>query len=238
MPSTTCFGNLQNPCDDKKQTGPKKLVRFCWIFYRYSPIMEPKGGELLEQVWEQMKTGLQKCERCGLCRTRTQAVWGVGNPRTKVLLIGEAPGKNEDEQGEPFVGRSGQLLDKMLAVVDLDRKRNIYITNIVKCRPPENRDPAPEEVAACLDYLREQTRILAPKIIVCLGRISATRIIDPGFKVTKQHGQWVEKGGIHMMGTFHPAALLRNPGNKPGALEDFLGLREKIRQLCPEVYEL
>ena len=228
MPSTTCFGNLQNPCDDKKRTGPKKLVRFCWIFYRYSPIMEPKGGELLEQVWEQMKTGLQKCERCGLCRTRTQAVWGVGNPRTKVLLIGEAPGKNEDEQGEPFVGRSGQLLDKMLAVVDLDRKRNIYITNIVKCRPPENRDPAPEEVAACLD----------PKIIVCLGRISATRIIDPGFKVTKQHGQWVEKGGIHMMGTFHPAALLRNPGNKPGALEDFLGLREKIRQLCPEVYEL
>ena len=107
----------------------------------------------MEQVWEQMKTGLQKCERCGLCRTRTQAVWGVGNPRTKVLLIGEAPGKNEDEQGEPFVGRSGQLLDKMLAVVDLDRKRNIYITNIVKCRPPENRDPAPEEVAACLDYL-------------------------------------------------------------------------------------
>ena len=103
----------------------------------------------MEQVWEQMKTGLQKCERCGLCRTRTQAVWGVGNPRTKVLLIGEAPGKNEDEQGEPFVGRSGQLLDKMLAVVDLDRKRNIYITNIVKCRPPENRDPAPEEVAAC-----------------------------------------------------------------------------------------
>lgn len=120
--------------------------------------MEQKGGELLEQLWEQMKMSLQKCERCGLCRTRTQAVWGVGNPQTRVLLVGEAPGKNEDEQGEPFVGRSGQLLDKMLAVVDLDRKRNIYITNIVKCRPPENRDPAPEEVAACLGYLREQTR--------------------------------------------------------------------------------
>ena len=108
--------------------------------------MEQKGGELLEQLWEQMKMSLQKCERCDLCRTRTQAVWGVGNPQTRVLLVGEAPGKNEDEQGEPFVGRSGQLLDKMLAVVDLDRKRNIYITNIVKCRPPENRDPAPEEV--------------------------------------------------------------------------------------------
>ncbi|MDD3193736.1 MAG: uracil-DNA glycosylase [Oscillospiraceae bacterium] len=192
----------------------------------------------MEELWNQMKADLQKCERCGLCRTRTQAVWGVGNPQTKVLFIGEAPGKNEDEQGEPFVGRSGQLLDKMLAVVDLDRKKNIYITNIVKCRPPENRDPLPEEVAACLGYLREQTRLLAPKIIVCLGRISATRIMDPAFKVTKEHGQWMEKGGIHMMGTFHPAALLRNSGNKPAALEDLLGLREKIRALCPEVYEL
>ncbi len=192
----------------------------------------------MEQKWEQMKDGLQLCERCGLCRTRIQAVWGVGNPKSQVLLIGEAPGRMEDEQGEPFVGRSGQLLDKMLAVVDLDRRKNIYITNIVKCRPPENRDPAPEEVAACLDYLREQVRILSPKIIVCLGRVSATRLIDPEFRVTKEHGRWVEKDGVQMMGTFHPAALLRNPGSKPAALEDLLGLREKIRQLCPEVYEL
>ncbi len=192
----------------------------------------------MEQKWEQMKDGLQLCERCGLCRTRIQAVWGVGNPKSQVLLIGEAPGRMEDEQGEPFVGRSGQLLDKMLAVVDLDRRKNIYITNIVKCRPPENRDPAPEEVAACLDYLREQVRILLPKIIVCLGRVSATRLIDPEFRVTKEHGRWVEKDGVQMMGTFHPAALLRNPGSKPAALEDLLGLREKIRQLCPEVYEL
>ena len=196
-----------------------------------------KGGEFLDQQWENRKAQLQSCQRCGLCRTRIQAVWGVGNPKSKVLLIGEAPGKNEDEQGEPFVGRSGQLLDKMLAAVDLSRQKNIYITNIVKCRPPENRDPQPDEVAACMDYLREQTRLIAPKIIVCLGRISATRIIDPNFKVTRQHGQWVEKNGIHIMGTFHPAALLRNPGNKPGALMDFLSLREKIRQLCPEVYE-
>lgn len=192
----------------------------------------------MEEKWEQMKDGLQQCERCGLCRTRIQAVLGVGNPKSQVLLVGEAPGRMEDEQGEPFVGRSGQLLDKMLAVVDLDRRKNIYITNIVKCRPPENRDPAPEEVAACLDYLREQVRILSPKIIVCLGRVSATRLIDPAFRVTKEHGRWVEKGGVQMMGTFHPAALLRNPGNKPAALEDLLGLREKIRQLCPQVYEL
>ena len=131
----------------------------------------------MEQVWEQMKTGLQKCERCGLCLTRTQAVWGVGNPRTKVLLIGEAPGKNEDEQGEPFVGRSGQLLDKMLAAIDLDRNKNIYIANIVKCRPPKNRDPLPEEQEACIDWLRNQVMIMRPKIIVCLGRIAAMKLI-------------------------------------------------------------
>ncbi|MBR6608570.1 MAG: uracil-DNA glycosylase, partial [Oscillospiraceae bacterium] len=120
----------------------------------------------------------------------------------------------------------------------IDRKKNIYITNIVKCRPPENRDPHPEESAACIEHLREQTRLLAPKIIVCLGRISATRIIDPNFKVTRQHGQFIEKGGILMMGTFHPAALLRNPNQKPAAMEDLLALRDKIREVCPEVYEL
>lgn len=192
----------------------------------------------MAKTWEEMRVELQSCQKCSLCATRAQAVWGVGNPQTKVLFIGEAPGKNEDEQGEPFVGRSGQLLDKMLSVVDLSRQKNIYITNIVKCRPPENRDPMPEEVAACIGYLREQTKILAPKIIVCLGRVSATRIIDPNFKVTKEHGQWIEKGGIHMMGTFHPAALLRNPNNKPAALEDLLALQQKILELCPEVYAL
>ena len=187
--------------------------------------------------WEALRQECLNCHACTLADTRQNVVFGVGRPDAEVMFIGEAPGANEDMQGEPFVGRGGKLLDDMLHMIGLDRSR-VYITNSIKCRPPENRDPAPEEVAACLDYLREQTKILAPKIIVCLGRISASRIIDPGFKVTREHGQWVEKGGIHMMGTFHPAALLRNPGNKPGALEDFLGLREKILQLCPEVYEL
>ena len=191
----------------------------------------------MPDTWEALEHDCKNCRECSLWETRTNVVFGVGNQNAEVLFIGEGPGANEDAQGVPFVGRAGHLLDDMLEIIGLKRD-DVYIANIVKCRPPENRDPAPEEVAACLDYLREQTRILAPKIIVCLGRISAMRIIDPGFKVTKQHGQWVEKGGIHMMGTFHPAALLRNPGNKPGALEDFLGLREKIRQLCPEVYEL
>lgn len=186
--------------------------------------------------WEQLKTDCMGCNRCQLCQTRTNLVFGVGNEKAKVLFIGEGPGENEDLQGEPFVGRGGQLLDRFLAAVDLDRKKNIYIANTVKCRPPKNRDPLPEEQEACIFWLREQTRLLRPKIIVCLGRISAMRAISPDFKVTKQHGMFFEKNGTLLMGTFHPAALLRNPNNKPAALEDFVALREKIKEVCPETY--
>ncbi len=188
--------------------------------------------------WEQLKNDCMGCAKCGLAATRTKLVFGVGNENAKVLFIGEGPGANEDLQGEPFVGRGGQLLDKFLAAVDLDRKKNIYIANMVKCRPPQNRDPLPEEQNECIGWLREQTRLLRPKIIVCLGRISATRLISPDFKVTKQHGQFIDKNGTLMMGTFHPAALLRNPNQKPAALEDFIALREKIMEVCPETYEM
>ena len=185
----------------------------------------------MEQKWEQMKDGLQLCERCGLCRTRIQAVWGVGNPKSQVLLIGEAPGRMEDEQGEPFVGRSGQLMDKMLEYAGLSRKKNIYIANMVKCRPPQNRDPAPGEIEACIGWLRNQVAILRPAIIVCIGRVAAVSLIQKDFKVTKQHGQFIEKNGVLMMGTFHPAALLRNPVSKPAAMEDLLGLAAKAKEL-------
>ena len=188
--------------------------------------------------WEQLKSDCMGCMKCELGKTRTQLVFGVGNENARVLFIGEGPGANEDLQGEPFVGRGGQLLDKFLAAVDLDRKKNIYIANMVKCRPPQNRDPLPAEQDMCINWLREQTRLLKPKIIVCLGRISATRLISPDFKVTKQHGQFIEKNGTLMMGTFHPAALLRNPNQKPEALEDFLALREKIMEVCPETYQM
>ena len=188
--------------------------------------------------WEQLKNECMGCQKCELGKTRTKLVFGVGNENAKVLFIGEGPGANEDLQGEPFVGRGGQLLDKFLAAVDLDRKKNIYIANMVKCRPPQNRDPLPAEQDMCIEWLREQTRLLKPKIIVCLGRISATRLISPDFKVTKQHGQFIEKNGTLMMGTFHPAALLRNPTQKPQALEDFIALREKIMEVCPETYEM
>lgn len=188
--------------------------------------------------WEQLKKDCMGCDKCELGKTRTKLVFGVGNENAKVLFIGEGPGANEDLQGEPFVGRGGQLLDKFLAAVDLDRKKNIYIANMVKCRPPQNRDPLPAEQDMCIGWLREQTRLLKPKIIVCLGRISATRLISPDFKVTKQHGQFIEKNGTLMMGTFHPAALLRNPNQKPAALEDFVALRDKIMEVCPETYEM
>lgn len=181
--------------------------------------------------WDELEKNCLKCRDCALCETRTNVVVGVGNPNSKVLFIGEGPGENEDLKGEPFVGRGGQLLDKMLAAVDLDRKKNIYIANIVKCRPPQNRDPQPIEQVACAKWLENQFELIKPKIVVCLGRVAAAKIIKEDIKITKEHGIFFEKDGMLMMGTLHPAALLRNPNNKPGAFEDFLKLRAKIDEL-------
>ena len=175
--------------------------------------------------WEALEAACQNCQKCGLCQTRHHVVFGVGNPRAKVLFVGEGPGENEDLQGEPFVGRGGQLLDKLLAAVDLDRKTNIYIANIVKCRPPQNRDPLPEEQEACIGWLRNQFALLRPKIVVCLGRVAAMRMMKPDIKITREHGQFVEKNGTLMMATLHPAALLRSPRQKPVVFEVFLALR-------------
>lgn len=181
--------------------------------------------------FQELQSACMNCRQCRLGETRTNLVFGVGNPEARVLFIGEGPGEQEDLQGEPFVGRSGQLLDKMLQAVDLDRHKNIYIANIVKCRPPQNRDPKPDEQDCCITWLREQVRLIRPQIIVCLGRIAAQKIIAPDFKVTKQHGQFVERNGVYLMGTFHPAALLRNPNNKPAAFDDFLALRDLLAEL-------
>ncbi|MBW7571816.1 uracil-DNA glycosylase [Caproiciproducens faecalis] len=181
--------------------------------------------------WDELKSACLECRKCGLCNGRTNVVFGVGNEKAGVLFIGEGPGENEDLQGEPFVGRSGQLLDKMLDAVDLDRHKNIYIANIVKCRPPKNRDPLPEEQEMCIDWLRNQVALIRPKIIVCLGRIAAMKIIKPDIKITKEHGIFFERSGVLMMATLHPAALLRNPNNKPEAFDDFIKLRDKIKEL-------
>ena len=179
------------------------------------------------ESFEELKTQCLKCEKCELSKTRTNVVFGVGNEHAKLMFIGEGPGESEDLQGEPFVGRAGKLLDKFIAAIGLSRE-DVYIANMVKCRPPKNRDPLPEEQEACISYLREQVRHIRPHIIVCLGRISAQRLISPDFKVTRQHGEWISKNGTLMMGTFHPAALLRNPNNKPAAFEDFLKIRDEL----------
>ena len=181
--------------------------------------------------FENLKNQWLGCDKCPLSSGRHNVVFGVGNENAEIMFVGEGPGEQEDLQGEPFVGKSGQLLDKYLSLIGLDRKENIYIANIVKCRPPMNRDPKPEEQDICIGYLRQQVKFIKPKIIVCLGRIAAQRLISPDFRVTTQHGEFIEKGGILFMGTFHPSALLRTESNKALALEDFQRLRDKIKEL-------
>lgn len=181
--------------------------------------------------WKELQSQCMACTRCGLCQTRHHVVFGVGNPDADVMFIGEGPGEQEDLRGEPFVGPAGMLLDDMLSIIDLDRKTNCYIANIVKCRPPHNRDPEEAEQEACIGYLRSQIALVNPKIIVCLGRIAAKQLIDRDFRITRQHGQWIRKDGIWMMAIYHPSALLRDVGKRPETFDDLISLREKIRQL-------
>lgn len=184
---------------------------------------------------DELEIKCKNCTKCDLCEGRTNLVFGIGKKDADIMLIGEGPGENEDLQGQPFVGRSGQLLDKFLASVDLSRDKNVYIANMVKCRPPKNRDPKPEEQDTCINWLREQFKIIKPKIVVCVGRISAQKLIDKNFKVTQQHGQFIDKNGTLFMGTYHPAAILRNPNNKEFAFADWLALRDKIEELGIEI---
>ena len=184
---------------------------------------------------DQLREECLACRRCGLCETRTNVVFGVGTPDAEVMFIGEGPGEQEDLQGEPFVGRAGKLLDDMLELIDLDRSR-IYIANMVKCRPPKNRDPLPEEQAACSEWLTRQIALIRPKIIVCLGRIAAMRYIREDFKITKEHGQWTVKNGIMTMAMLHPAALLRDPRRRPETFEDLKALQQAIRDYCTHTY--
>ena len=181
--------------------------------------------------WEALKQECMACHACALADTRTNVVFGVGAADAEILLIGEGPGQNEDEQGVPFVGRAGQLLDDMLEIIGLDRTK-VYIANIVKCRPPQNRDPLNVEQDACIGYLRRQTALLRPKIIVCLGRIAAKAIIKEDFKITQEHGQWFQRGGVQMTAIYHPAALLRDVSKRPETFEDLKSIQAKVRELC------
>ena len=185
--------------------------------------------------WEHLKQSCQKCTKCGLCETRKNVVFGVGNQNADIMFIGEGPGEQEDLQGQPFVGPAGKLLDDMLSIIDLDRNKNCYIANIVKCRPPRNRDPLETEQDACIDFLLEQIKLIQPKIIVCLGRIAAMRMLSPDYRITREHGQWVNEDGIWLTAIYHPSALLRDVSKRPETFADLLSIRNKIRETDSQI---
>ena len=180
--------------------------------------------------WEDLERTCLNCTRCGLCETRNHVVFGVGVKNADVMFVGEGPGEQEDLRGEPFVGPAGKLLDDMLSIIDIERTTNCYIANIVKCRPPRNRDPLETEQESCIAYLRNQVALVQPKIIVCLGRIAAKRLIDPDYRITRQHGQWVQKNSVWMTAIYHPSALLRDVSKRPETFDDLLAIRDKIRE--------
>ena len=183
--------------------------------------------------WEQLKQTCYNCTRCALCDTRHNVVFGVGKENADIMFVGEGPGEQEDLKGEPFVGAAGKLLDDMISIIDLDRT-NCYIANSVKCRPPHNRDPLETEQDACIGYLRNQVALVKPKIIVCLGRVAAKRIIREDYRITREHGTWAEKNGVWMMAIYHPSALLRDMSKRPETFDDLLAIRAKLKEIGAE----
>ena len=184
---------------------------------------------------EELKARCLACKKCGLWETRTNVVFGGGKPDAEILFIGEGPGEQEDLKGLPFVGRGGKLLDDMLALIDLDRTK-IYIANMVKCRPPKNRDPLELEQQACSGWLKAQIDLIDPKLIICLGRISAMKYIRGDFKITKEHVQWFQVDGRRVMALYHPAALLRDPGKRPETFTDLKTIQAEIKSVCTHTY--
>ena len=184
--------------------------------------------------WTELENSCKSCAKCALYETRTNVVFGVGIKNAEVMLIGEGPGENEDLQGEPFVGKAGQLLDDMLKIIGLNRKTNIYIANIVKCRPPHNRDPLNNEQEACMDWLRNQYSLIRPKIVICLGRIAANALIHPEFRITKEHGQWFDKDGVKFTAIYHPSALLRDESKRPETFVDLKSIQQMIKDICTD----
>ena len=180
--------------------------------------------------WDSLQSACLSCTRCPLSQTRHHVVFGVGPQDAEVLFVGEGPGENEDLQGEPFVGPAGKLLDDMLEMIDLDRSR-IYIANVVKCRPPHNRDPLNEEQAACRRWLDAQRDLIRPKLIVCLGRIAAMAMIKPDFRITAEHGIWFERGAFSVCAVYHPSALLRDPRKKDDMLADMMEIKRRLDAL-------
>ena len=180
--------------------------------------------------WEELYAELSDCRRCRLCERRQHIVPGEGDPHADIMLIGEGPGQDEDRQGRPFVGRSGQLLTRMLEAIDLKREQ-VYICNVVKCRPPGNRTPEPDEASACIGFLRAQFALVRPKIILLLGKTASRYVLNQEILIGRDHGRWVERKGVWMMPTYHPSALLRDPALKRAAWEDFQSVQAKWEEL-------
>ena len=182
-----------------------------------------------EMGWDSLKAAVLGCEKCGLCKRRKQAVFGAGDMDADLFLAGEGPGRDEDRIGEPFVGRAGKLLDLMLAAVGLARGRGVYIANVVKCRPPENRNPTAGESGACMPYLDRQIALARPRLLVALGRIAAGRLLDSDQPVARLRQRLHDRAGLPLIVTYHPAYLLRNPADKRKAWEDLCFIRRVLK---------
>ena len=180
--------------------------------------------------WAQLTEAINGCEKCRLCEHRNNVVPGEGDPNARLMFIGEGPGQEEDRLGRPFVGRSGELLTRMIHAIGLERSE-VYICNIVKCRPPQNRNPEPDEAAACLNYLRAQFALVRPQVVVLLGKVACQYTIRDQVFITRDHGRWFEQKGTWFMPTYHPSALLREPAKKRDAWEDFQKIRDKLNEL-------
>ena len=192
---------------------------------------------MIEQDLKKLENEVKVCTRCPLYDRRTQSVFGTGNPFAELMVIGEGPGEEEDKQGLPFVGKSGQLLDKILAAGGFSRQDNVYIANIVKCRPPDNREPMPEERTACLPFLLLQIEIIRPAIIILLGATALKGLIDPNGKITQVRGKWMEWNHIQVMPTYHPSALLRNPDLKKDTWEDIKLVVQKYQEVVDPTHK-
>jgi DNA polymerase len=177
--------------------------------------------------WEELEKSIENCEKCKLCKTRNNIVFGEGNKEADLMFIGEGPGADEDNQGEPFVGKAGKLMDMAFTVLGIKREE-VYIANIVKCRPPSNRNPEPDEEKVCINYLRNQVILVKPKIIVLLGNVALKNILGPENNITASRGKWIEKRGIYYMPTWHPAALLRDENKKIDFINDLKLVLKKL----------
>ena len=195
------------------------------------PAAAPAGGEepVAAATLEAMAAALRDCRRCRLCQGRTQVVFGVGNPHARVVFVGEGPGADEDRLGEPFVGRAGQLLNSMLRAIEL-RREDVYIANVVKCRPPGNRDPEDDEAGACLPFLWHQIELIDPRVIVSLGKIAAGHLLGTRAPISSYRGRWQKARGRDVLPTFHPAYLLRNPAAKAQSWSDLKQLRFALQR--------